>query len=104
MHAILCIMQLVLHHVRNGKPKSAIDYLIYFFVFTTPLFEIPQAYLIYSNQDASDVSVLTWSYFSVSSVAWVTYGVRKRIKPVIFAYSLYLVIETTIVVGIFRYG
>jgi uncharacterized protein with PQ loop repeat len=94
----------MLHHVHKRKQKSTFDYLIYFFVFTTPLFELPQAYLIYSNQDAQDVSIFTWAYFAVSSVAWITYGIRKRIKPIIFAYSLYLIIETSIVIGILRYS
>lgn len=83
---------------------SAFDVVLYFFVFTTPLFELPQAYLIYSRQDASDVSVLTWAYFAVSSIAWLLYGLRQRIRPIVFAYSLYLLIETSIVIGIIRYS
>jgi uncharacterized protein with PQ loop repeat len=97
----------MLHHIRkhkHHKQKSPLDFLLYFFVFTTPLFELPQAYIIYSNQDASDVSILTWGYFAVSSVAWVTYGFRKKIKPIMFAYSLYLLIETIIVIGIIKYS
>ncbi len=95
----------MLHHIhKKTKQKTAFDYVIYLFVFTTPLFELPQAYLIYSRQDARDVSVLTWGYFAFSSVAWIIYGLRKRIKPIIFAYSLYLAIETSIVIGIIRYN
>jgi len=96
----------VLHHIKNKKPHKnrALDAVLYFFVFTTPLFELPQAYLIYNRHDASDVSVLTWTYFAISSIAWLAYGVRQRIKPIIFAYSLYLVIETSIVIGIIRYS
>lgn len=96
----------MLHHIKkqkHQKKKSPLDILLYFFVFTTPLFELPQAYIIYSNQDARDVSVLTWGYFAISSVAWVTYGIRKKIKPIVFAYSLYLLIETSIVIGIIKY-
>jgi len=93
----------VIHHIKKPKQKTALDYVLYFFVFTTPLFELPQAYIIYSRQDASDVSVLTWAYFAVSSIAWFTYGVRHRIWPIIFAYSLYFVIETSIVIGIIQY-
>lgn len=97
----------MLHHIkksRHHKKQTPLDIVLYFFVFTTPLFELPQAYLIYANQDARDVSVATWAYFAVSSVAWVTYGFRKRIKPIMFAYSLYLIIETIIVIGIIKYS
>lgn len=97
----------MLHHIKKSKhhkKQTPLDIVLYFFVFTTPLFELPQAYIIYSNQDARGVSVLTWAYFAISSIAWVTYGIRKRIRPVVFAYSLYLVIETSIVIGIIRYS
>lgn len=80
------------------------DILVYFFALTTPLFELPQAYLIYSNQDANNVSVLTWLYFCVASVVFLSYAIKRRIKPLILAYSLYLLIEIIIVAGIVRYN
>jgi uncharacterized protein with PQ loop repeat len=96
----------VLHHIKKPKKKqkTALDYVLYFFVFTTPLFEIPQAYIIYARQDASDVSILTWGYFAVSSVAWLIYGIRQHLVPIVIAYSLYLIIETSIVIGILLYN
>lgn len=96
----------MLHHIKKTKKKqkTPLDYVLYFFVFTTPLFELPQAYIIYSSKNAEDVSVLTWAYFAISSVAWVIYGFRQRIKPIMFAYTLYLIIETSIVIGIIRYS
>src|SRR5688500_16147781 len=97
----------MLHHVRKSKkaaPKTPLDVLIYFFVFTTPLFELPQAYLIYTHHIARDVSILSLGYFAVSSIFWILYGLRKRIKPIIFAYSLYLTIDIIIVIGIIRYS
>lgn len=96
----------MLHHVKKAlkAKKTPLDYILYFFVFTTPLFELSQAYIIYSRQNAADVSILTWGYFAVSSVAWLCYGIRQKLKPIIFAYSLYCVIEVTIVVGIVLYA
>jgi uncharacterized protein with PQ loop repeat len=96
----------VLHHIKKTKKKqkAPLDYILYFFVFTTPLFELPQAFIIYSRHDASGVSVLTWAYFAVSSAAWLIYGLRSQIRPIVFAYSLYLLIESSIVIGIIRYS
>ncbi len=84
--------------------KTTLDYVLYFFAFTTPLFELTQAYIIYSRQNAADVSLPTWGYFAVSSIAWLWYGIHHKIWPLIFAYSLYLIIEATIVVGILIYA
>lgn len=99
----------MLHHVHKHKKKKGqkndfLDILLYFFVFTTPLFELPQAYLIYSSKSADGVSFLTWFYFALSSVIWLIYGLRKKLKPVIWAYSFYLIIETAIVIGILKYN
>ena len=99
----------MLHHVHKHKKKTGqkndfLDVLLYFFVFTTPLFELPQAYLIYNNKNADGVSALTWSYFAVSSVVWLIYGLRRKLKPVILACSFYLIIETIIVIGILKYN
>jgi uncharacterized protein with PQ loop repeat len=93
------------HHIKHKKSKNnrAFDALLYFFAISTPLFVLPQAYLIYSRQDAENVSLITWTYFMVSSLVWLVYGLRQKIKPVIFSYSLYLLMETTIVIGIILY-
>ena len=99
----------MLHHVHKHKKKRSqkndfLDILLYFFVFTTPLFELPQAYLIYSQKSADGVSVLTWAYFAASSVVWLAYGLRRKLKPVILAYTFYLIIESIIVIGILKYN
>ncbi len=93
----------MLHHLRKKrqKQKEPFDYILYFFVFTTPLFEIPQALQIYVQHDAHNVSLVTWTYFLLANVAWLVYGFRQHLKPLIITYSLYMVIEFIIVVGIF---
>lgn len=90
------------HH--TPQKKTFFDFVIYFFALTTPMFEIPQAWLIYANQDAANVSTPTWIYFSVASAVFLTYAVKNRIRPLMLAYSLYLVIEIIIVAGIIRYS
>lgn len=70
----------------------------------TPLFELPQAWEIYSTQNAASVSLSTWAFFSVSNLAWIAYAVRHRMKILVVVYSMYLVIEMAIVVGILLYS
>ena len=103
----VCIIALMAknHPKKNSQlEKTFFDFVIYFFAFTTPLFEIPQAYIIYSNQSASDVSTATWIYFAIASMVFLVYAVKQRIKPLILAYVMYLIIEIVIVAGIIRYG
>lgn len=70
----------------------------------TPLFEIPQVYAIYSTQDATSVSLITWGFFLMASVVWFIYGLRQKLLPLIVAYSLYFIIELILVIGIVRYS
>lgn len=91
------------HKHSKTKPGGWIDKAIYFFVFATPLFELPLAYVIYKNQSSANVSYATWIFFLISSVFFLIYGLRHKIFPLIICYSLYLVIEVIIVGGIFMY-
>ena len=92
------------HPTPNSKTKKSLDYLIYFFSFTTPLFELPQAYIIYSQQSSEGVSLTTWAYFVITSIVWLAYGIQHKIKPIIVAYTSYLAVELLIVVGILLYS
>lgn len=90
-------------HLHKKKQRDKLDYLLYIFMILTPLFELPQAWNIFSSKSAAEVSLATWSFFAVSNVAWITYAIRNKLRPLIVVYSLYLVIETAIVVGILLY-
>lgn len=93
-------------HSRSPKkgPREPFDFLVYFFVVATPLFELPQAIAIYTSQNAESVSALTWTFFLLSDIVWIYYAIRKRLLPLIAMYLLYLIVEATIVVGIFLYS
>ncbi len=91
------------HHLRSKTHKEPFDYVVYFFMIATPLFEIPQVYTIYTSKDASGVSLWTWGFFLLASVVWFFYAVQKRLLPLMVTYSLYFMIEIFIVVGILMY-
>ena len=90
--------------VRKKKQRDIVDYLIYFFTFATPLFEVPQALEIYAHQSARDVSIWTWAFFCVDNLVWIIYGLRKRIVPIVITSVLYEVIEVVILAGIVAYA
>lgn len=93
------------YHAARKKPKKeAIDYVVRFFMVATPLFEIPQAIVIYSSKDASGVSLLTWGFFVLSSITWLSFGLKYRLMPLIVAHSLYILVELSVVVGIILYS
>ncbi len=64
---------------------------------------IPQALTIWSNKSAANVSLITWIFFMLADIAWISYGVRNKIRPLIFGHSFYFVVESTVVLGILLY-
>lgn len=92
------------HPKKTGnKKRSSIEYIIYFFAFVTPLFELPQLVDIYTKKSAEDVSLLTWGFFLLDNFVWIAYGLRKREWPVVITSIAYEIIEIAIVVGIIIY-
>jgi len=70
---------------------------------TTPLFELPQLFIIYGRQSSEGVSPWTWSFFMMASAVWLVYGLKNKVLPLAVTSLLYFVIELAIVTGIFLY-
>ncbi|HSX06463.1 MAG TPA: hypothetical protein VLG92_01965 [Candidatus Saccharimonadia bacterium] len=92
-----------LHSTRHTR-REPLDYIMYFFGVTTPLFELPQLWDIYSNHNADNVSLVTWGFFCIDNLAWIFYGLRKKEWPLLLTSALYEIIEIAIVIGIVRYS
>jgi uncharacterized protein with PQ loop repeat len=89
--------------IHAAPQKEFFDYIVYFFTIATPLFELPQAYAIYANGSAEDVSLLTWSFFLIDNLVWIIYAIKRRVTPLLVTTALYLLIELVIVIGIILY-
>lgn len=91
-------------HLAKKHNTLSFDNFIYIFAFTTPLFELPQLIHIVLSKSAENVSLLTWGYLAVSSLVWLIYGIKKRMKPLIVSYILYVVVEFSIAIAIIVYN
>lgn len=96
-----------MHHINRLMPrqakKDAIDYFVNFFMYLSPLFELPQAYDIYSRRNSHTVSLTTWVLFFVASTAWLIYAVRNKLRTLIIIQTIYLIVEAIVVIGILIY-
>jgi uncharacterized protein with PQ loop repeat len=84
-------------HLHKNKQRTKFEDFIYVFAFTTPLFEIPQFVSILEARSAENVSLITWAYLAISSFAWLVYGIKKRMRPLIVSYVLYVIVEFSVV-------
>ena len=63
----------------------------------------PQLYEIYSNQDAGNISIITWGYYTVFSTITFLYGVVHKEKPIIITYLMGAVLYAAITIGAIIY-
>lgn len=65
---------------------------------------LPQVLQIWIGQDASGVSLISWSYYCFYSAMFLIYGSIHKELPIIVAYSLALVLYILIVIGTIMYS
>lgn len=88
----------------HKKTKDPFDYVVYTFGVVTPLFELPQLWIIYSKHTAQNISLATWAFFSIDNLVWLAYAIRKKDWPLIITSIIYETLEVIIVIGIILYS
>ena len=88
----------------EGCLACTIDKIVLVIAFLAPLIEIPQLVEIYLRKSAENVSLFTWGLFVLFGIPWLIYGIVHREKPIIILYTLWIIIDSVIVVGILLYG
>lgn len=91
-----------LHHIQRihkKKKASAFDRLIIVVSIIYPLSSLPQLIGVYSG-NTEGVSILSWLIFLVCASLFFTYGIRHRVTPMIVANALWIIVDSTIVIGL----
>ena len=68
-----------------------------------PFVALPQIIKIITLQSAYGLSLPTWVLYSLGNIPWVIYGTIHKDKPIIIAYSLWFIMNLTIVTLILIY-
>lgn len=87
-----------------NKWKNLVDKMIYFIAFFGIVFTIPQITNIWIDNNYEGVSLLSWSAYTVMGAFWLLYGVMHKEKPMIYIYSIWMVLYVLIVVGLIVKG
>lgn len=91
-------------HVNTQPKETSFDTAVMLLGFVEPLFVLPQLYQIYNTQDASGLSLLTWSLYVLSSVVFMVWGFKRKLKPIYLPQSAWIIFEIMIVIGIIKYS
>lgn len=65
---------------------------------------IPQVVKIFKTKNARDISLLTFSVFSLGVILWLIYGITIKEWPIIIANAASLILILAIVVMKVKYG
>ena len=88
----------------KNKYTRLLDHMIYVIGVAGPIFTIPQLYKVWVNQNAVDVSLISWSGFLLIAILWLLYGIAHKEWPIIVTYSAWIAVEFPLVVGILLFG
>ena len=91
-------------HLTHAIEKHILDRTIYIASFAGPMTGLPQIYSIFSSQSAAGVSILSWVLGLCFSIIWITYALFYKLKPILVAQSLWIMIDIVIIVGIMMYN
>ena len=81
-----------------------LDQIVMVVSFIYPLTAIPQILKIWSTQDASGISLITWSLWLVLAMPMLAYGIAHKTKPLIFMYSLWIIMHAIIILSAIKFG
>jgi uncharacterized protein with PQ loop repeat len=93
------------HKKKHWRKKlTPVEQLMFVVSFMYPFTAIPQVYKVYSTQDVSSLSLLSWSLYVVFASIFLAYSFRKKLLPLIIEGGLWLIVDMLMVLAILLYG
>jgi len=85
-------------HIQKKKKITVFDTVVIIASFLYPLSSIPQAIQIFHGS-TEGVSLYSWVSFAIFASIFLTYGLKHRITPMIITNSLWIIMDTIVIVG-----
>ena len=80
-----------------------VDKLVYIIGGLALLMTLPQVLKIWIEQNPTGVSLISWATYLFTAIFWVFYGTVHKAKPIIVIYSVAIILDLLIVIGIILY-
>lgn len=71
-----------------------------FVAIAEPLMTLPQIIQIWTTRDVRGVSIATWGLYILASFVWFIYGLKIRNNALIVTGAMWVLVESTVVIGI----
>lgn len=86
-------------HIATKKRLSFLDRIVIIASFLYPLSASSQVYEVFTGH-ADGVSPISWSIFLLCASLFLVYGVKHKITPMIIANSIWLVMDSLVIIGL----
>jgi len=88
----------------NNRLKLLVDRAVYGFGVLSVIVLFPQVFKIWSQKNASGLSLFSWVGILLGTIFWLTYGLIHKEKPIIVANLALASMDILIVLGILVFG
>ncbi|MNQ20069.1 hypothetical protein D3C85_331520 [compost metagenome] len=86
----------------SSRSDKLFDRLVLFISILYPLSATPQLIAVFQGK-ADGVSVISWIAFLVCAGLFLAYGLRHKVWPMILSNTLWVVVDSLVVIGIMSY-
>lgn len=87
-----------------SRYHAALNKLTFFAGIAAPLTILPQIYNTYTTQSAAGLSLASWVLITIVTFPWILYGIAHRDKTILASFTLWEIVNITMVFGILLYG
>ena len=95
---------LTLHkHIEKKKKLNTFDIVVIFASFLYPLSSIPQVISVFQGS-IEGVSIYSWIGFLIFASIFFTYGIKHKIFPMLIANSIWIVMDSLVIIGYVMYS
>ena len=89
-----------IHRTKISKIHKMLDQMIYFVALVGPIMTLPQVYEIWVERSFQGVSLWTWASYLTIDFVWFYYGLVHRDRAILFAYTLWIIVNSMVVIGL----
>lgn len=93
----------VLISTKKAKPLI-VDRLTYIAAIVEPVITIPQALVIFRDQTAAGISLLSWVGYEVLTAVWLWYAIVHKERLILVYQGLFFIVQAAVIVGGIMYG
>jgi len=84
--------------------KRFLDVAVYIAGILGPIMSLPQVILVYVGQDVAGISVISWLGWAILDIPFIIYGFAHKERPIIVTYTLWMMINLSVAIGVIIFG